>query len=46
MHPFDDFYIATKDVEFVTFEDLAREPIFFEKFKQDINYSNGILFAG
>ena len=45
MNPFDDFYIATKDVEFKTFEKLAEMPDFIQMFKDDNNYSNGILLA-
>jgi hypothetical protein len=45
LNPFDDFYIATKDVEFKTFEKLAEMPNFIQMFKIDNNYSNGILLA-
>ncbi len=47
LNPFDDFYIATKDVEFDTFDKLTTDnpDNFAHEFKTDNAYSNGLLIA-
>ena len=45
LNPFDEFYIATKDVEFQTLEELATQNDFAQKFENDNIYSNGLLLA-
>ena len=44
-NPFKEFYIATKDVKFETFQELANQSDFSQKFETDNNYSNGLLLA-
>lgn len=45
LNPFDHSYIATKDVEFETFENCAQKLNFTQSFEKNNKYSEGILLA-